>query len=50
VAFDTNPTPGQTIIPRNYGNGQTFFLTTLRAGGAASFNARRIEGRLRLSF
>lgn len=109
-AFDTNPVAGQTIIPRNYGNGQTFFLTTLRAnktfslgsgakdsdkrykltvgvqvmnpfnrnnlgayvgnlssplfgqanatargsfsdaGGASSFNARRVEGQLRLSF
>lgn len=29
-AFDTNPEPGQKIIPRNYGQGPTFFLTILR--------------------
>jgi hypothetical protein len=38
-AFDTNPMPGQTIVPRNYGNGQTFFLTTLRAGKTFAFGA-----------
>lgn len=30
-AFDLNPEPGQPIIPRNYGQGPVFFLTTLRA-------------------
>ncbi len=28
--FDLQPIPGQTIIPRNYGRGPSFFVTNLR--------------------
>jgi hypothetical protein len=34
--FDTSPIPGQTIIPRNYGQGPGFFLLNLGVG--KSFN------------
>jgi len=30
-AFDLNPLPGQQIIPRNYGEGPSFFIVNLRA-------------------
>jgi hypothetical protein len=30
--FDTSPIPGQTIIPRNYGQGPGFFLVNLAVG------------------
>ncbi|HEX5081471.1 MAG TPA: carboxypeptidase regulatory-like domain-containing protein [Blastocatellia bacterium] len=30
-AFDPNPTPGQRLIPINYGNGPAFFTVNLRA-------------------
>jgi hypothetical protein len=35
--FDINPKPGQTIIPRNYGEGPGFFSVNLRVGRAISF-------------
>jgi hypothetical protein len=35
--FDINPKPGQTIIPRNYGTGPSFFIVNLRASKTFSF-------------
>jgi hypothetical protein len=35
--FDINPKPGQTIIPRNYGEGPGFFSVNLRVGRTVSF-------------
>jgi hypothetical protein len=46
-AFDLDPLPGQTIVPRNYGNGQTFFLTTLRAGKTFAFGGASKESEKR---
>jgi hypothetical protein len=45
-AFDTNPEPGATIIPRNFGQGPTFFLTILRVNKTFSLgNAPLIAGK-----
>jgi uncharacterized membrane protein YgcG len=35
--FDINPKPGQTIIPRNYGEGPGFFSVNLRVGRSFAF-------------
>jgi hypothetical protein len=35
--FDLRPKPGQTIVPRNYGEGPGFFTVNLRVGRAFSF-------------
>ncbi len=35
--FDINPKPGQTIIPRNYGEGPGFFSVNLRVGRTIAF-------------
>ncbi len=35
--FDINPKPGQTIIPRNYGTGPSFFVVNLRASKTFGF-------------
>ncbi|HWS88224.1 MAG TPA: carboxypeptidase regulatory-like domain-containing protein [Pyrinomonadaceae bacterium] len=35
--FDLRPKPGQTIVPRNYGEGPGFFSVNLRIGRAFSF-------------
>jgi hypothetical protein len=36
-AFDLEPLPGQTIIPRNFGTGPTFFAVNLRASKTFGF-------------
>ena len=36
-AFDTNPLPGQQIIPRNYGEGPSFFTVNLRLSKTFGF-------------
>ncbi len=36
-AFDPNPDPGQQIIPRNFGNGPSFFTVNLRISRAFGF-------------
>ena len=36
-AFDPNPDPGQRIIPRNFGNGPTFFTVNLRMSKTFGF-------------
>ncbi len=38
--FDINPKPGETIIPRNYGNGPSFFSINLRASKTWGFGER----------
>ncbi|HLM54650.1 MAG TPA: carboxypeptidase regulatory-like domain-containing protein, partial [Pyrinomonadaceae bacterium] len=35
--FDVNPKPGQTIIPRNFGQGPSFFTVNLRASKTIGF-------------
>jgi hypothetical protein len=35
--FDLNPKPGQTIIPRNFGEGPGFFAVNLRIGRSFAF-------------
>ena len=35
--FDVNPKPGQTIIPRNFGEGPGFFSVNLRVGRSFAF-------------
>ncbi len=42
--FDLNPKPGQTIIPRNYGEGPPFFVVNLRASKTFGFG-HAVEGR-----
>jgi hypothetical protein len=37
--FDVNPSPGEKIIPRNYGDGPGFFAVSLRASKTIHFNA-----------
>jgi hypothetical protein len=45
-AFDTNPEPGQTIIPRNFGQGPAFFVTILRLNKTFALgNAPMIAGK-----
>jgi hypothetical protein len=50
-AFDPNPAQGQTIIPRNFGTGPSFFAVNLRAsrtfgfGGVADSGAGQGGGR-----
>ncbi len=39
--FDINPKLGQTIIPRNYGTGPSFFTVNLRASKSFSFGGER---------
>ncbi len=36
-AFDPNPSPGQELIPRNFGTGPSFFTVNLRASKTFSF-------------
>lgn len=36
-AFDPNPAPGQTIIPRNYGKGPSYFSADLRLSKTLGF-------------
>jgi hypothetical protein len=36
-AFDLDPLPGQTIIPRNYGNGPAFFSVNMRLSKTIGF-------------
>jgi uncharacterized membrane protein YgcG len=38
-AFDPNPAAGQPLIPRNFGNGPTFFSVNLRASKTFGFGA-----------
>ena len=38
--FDTDPTPGQTIIPRNFGRGPGQFTLNLRASKTFNFGGR----------
>lgn len=38
--FDVNPKPGQTIVPRNFGEGPGFFSVNLRISRQFSFGAR----------
>jgi hypothetical protein len=38
--FDINPKLGQTIIPRNYGDGPAFFVVNLRASKSVGFGQR----------
>ncbi len=40
-AFDSNPTPGETIIPRNYGDGPAYFSVNLRASRTFGFGPHR---------
>lgn len=40
-AFDPNPEPGQTIIPRNYGRGPSYFNVNVRFGKTFSFGTTR---------
>ncbi|MET0624411.1 MAG: carboxypeptidase regulatory-like domain-containing protein [Pyrinomonadaceae bacterium] len=35
--FDVNPKPGQTIVPRNFGEGPGFFAVNLRIGRSFAF-------------
>ncbi|MBS1794714.1 MAG: carboxypeptidase regulatory-like domain-containing protein [Acidobacteria bacterium] len=59
-AFDVNPKPGQTIVPRNYGTGASFAVVNLRIGktfgfggeatGPATGGNRRGGGRRRGGF
>ena len=45
-AFDTNPEPGQTLIPRNFGEGPRFLLTILRVNKTFALgNAPIIAGK-----
>jgi uncharacterized membrane protein YgcG len=39
--FDPNPTAGQTIIPRNFGNGPSFFNVNLRVSKTFGFGEAR---------
>jgi hypothetical protein len=39
--FDTNPKPGEKIVPRNYGNGPHFFTTNLRVSKTFGFGGER---------
>jgi hypothetical protein len=39
-AFDPNPTPGQELIPRNYGTGPSFLNVNLRASKSFGFGNR----------
>jgi hypothetical protein len=43
-AFDPNPTTGQTIIPRNFGNGPSFFNVNLRVSKTFGFGEARGTG------
>jgi hypothetical protein len=38
-AFDTNPNAGETIVPRNYGNGPSYFTVNLRLSRTWGFGA-----------
>src|SRR5208283_1034739 len=40
-AFDINPQPGETIIPRNYGNGPGLFSVNLRLSRTFGFGAEK---------
>ena len=40
VAFDPHPQPGQTIIPRNYGNGPGSFTVNLRLSKTIGFGEK----------
>lgn len=40
-AFDLNPMPGQTIIPRNYGNGPAYFSANLGISRSFSFGQEK---------
>lgn len=40
-AFDTNPAPGQPIIPRNFGTGPSFFTVNLRVSKTWGFGGER---------
>ena len=44
-AFDPNPKPGETIIPRNYGEGPSYFSVNLRMSKTFGFGAERGGGR-----
>jgi hypothetical protein len=39
--FDTNPQPGETIIPRNYGDGPGLFSVNLRLSRTLGFGGER---------
>ncbi len=39
--FILNPTPGETIIPRNYGNGPSYFTVNLRLSRTFGFGPHR---------
>ena len=39
--FDPNPKPGETIVPRNYGDGPAFFSVNLRLSKTFGFGAER---------
>jgi uncharacterized membrane protein YgcG len=39
--FILNPTPGETIIPRNYGNGASYFTVNLRLSRTFGFGPHR---------
>ena len=41
-AFDTRPAPGETIIPRNYGNGPGLFFLNLRLSRTFGFGGEPI--------
>lgn len=56
-AFDPNPEPGQSIIPRNYGTGPSFFALNLNMSRTFTFgrepsksNAAQAEKRYSLTF
>jgi Carboxypeptidase regulatory-like domain len=40
-AFDPNPAPGQELIPRNYGEGPSFFTVNLGLSKTFGFGSRR---------
>ncbi|HZI17906.1 MAG TPA: carboxypeptidase regulatory-like domain-containing protein [Pyrinomonadaceae bacterium] len=42
--FDINPKPGQTIVPRNYGDGPSFFIVNLRVSKSIGFGERVAGG------
>jgi hypothetical protein len=48
-AFDLDPQPGQTIIPRNYGRGTAFFSAALRVGKTFRFGPREGGARAKTS-
>ena len=43
-AFDTDPLPGQSVIPRNYGEGPGYFVVNLNVGRTFAFGGGKKAG------